>query len=521
MVANRRNDDQVIVFATEEPLAYFPGLEQVALVDDLPAGATSALLVAAPGQPPGQLGGLAIGRWLVLWRGVGRGGHVVRITTLDRGTDTVAIGWDPRRPLPWALRAQLGPEGEPAAVVLGNVVPAHHGVRISALPGDVGNPDLSRFRELLDLTLDGGPGAELALPFSPVSLQAQGYPLPGDEGRRGRPSVRVLVDGDEWRRTDDLAVAAPGDEVFALRTAADGRATVRFGDGVSGAVLPERANPIRLDLAIGAGRDGNVGEGILSRLLFAPVDASRGPVTGWLFREDMEVLRALIAVDNPLPAIGGRDPESIDHMRYRAPLLARRPVSAITPDDYERVARELPEVAGAHARVVPAAVRPVVRVTVLLRDEDTLDPDERLRRWAAVRAQLEHARLLGFDVESVPPTWAPLDLDLTVDAHPHADAGLVREAVVAAVAGNGGLLDPDTSGLGGDVQLADLYRAVLAAPGVAAARVRRFRRLQPHAPERVHAGFIQMGPDEVAVVRGPARPVSDGVLTVTVCGGLR
>lgn len=400
-------------------------------------------------------------------------------------------------------------------------MPAHHGVPISSLPGDVGNPDLARFRELLDLTLDGGPGAELALPFSPVSLQAHGYPLPGDEGRRGRPCVRVLVDGDEWRRTDDLAVASPGDEVFVLRTAADGRATVRFGDGVSGAALPERANPIRLDLAIGAGRDGNVGEGILSRLLFAPVDASRGPVTGWLFREDMEVLRALITVDNPLPAIGGRDPESIDHMRYRAPLLARRPVSAITPDDYERVARELPEVAGAHARVVPAAVRPVVRVTVLLRDEDTLDPDERLRRWAAVRAQLEHARLLGFDVESVPPTWAPLDLDITVDAHRHADAGLVREAVIAAVSGNGGLLDPDTSGLGGDVQLADLYRAVLAAPGVAAARVRRFRRLQPHAPERVHAGFIQMGPDEVAVVRGPARPASDGVLTVTVCGGLR
>src|SRR5262249_14410707 len=103
MVANRRNDDQVIVFATEEPLAYFPGLEQVSLVDDLAAGATSALLVA----PPGHLAGLAVGRWLVLWRGVGRGGHVVRITTLERGTDTVAIGWDPRRPLPWALRAQV------------------------------------------------------------------------------------------------------------------------------------------------------------------------------------------------------------------------------------------------------------------------------------------------------------------------------------------------------------------------------------------------------------------------------
>jgi hypothetical protein len=233
------------------------------------------------------------------------------------------------------------------------------------------------------------------------------------------------------------------------------------------------------------------------------------------------VIRDLLTVTNPIAAVGGRDPEPSDRMRYRAPLLAARPLSAVTPGDYERVARALPEVAGAHARLVPAAVRPVMRVTVLLRHEDTLDDDERLRRWAAVRAALERARLLGFDVESVPPTWAPLDLDVVVDAHPHAEAGAVRDGVVAAVSGDGGLLDPDTTGLGGDVQLADVYRAVLSAPGVAAARVRRFRRLQPHAPERVQAGFIAIRPDEVAVVRGPARPAVDGVLTVTVCGGLR
>src|SRR5262249_43641326 len=155
------------------------------------------------------------------------------------------------------------------------------------------------------------------------------------------------------------------------------------------------------DLTIGAGRAGNVGEGIVRRLLFAPVDASRGPVTGWLFREDMETLRGIISVDNPLPAIGGGAPQADGPTRPRAPPPAPRPRPAVTAGDYERVARDLPDVAGAHARVVPAAVRPVVRVTVLLRDEDTLDPDERLRRWAAVRAALEHARLLGFDVESV------------------------------------------------------------------------------------------------------------------------
>lgn len=509
LVANQRNDDQVIVFATEEPLAYAPLLDAIPLVDDLPFGATRAVLEPAPEA----IARIAIGRWLVLLRGPGLGGHVVRITTLERGTDTIEIGWDPRRPLPWPLAK--------GATVCGNVAPAHHGVPLSGLPADVGNPDLARFRELLAIKFDGSAGPELVLPFSPVSVQASGFPLPGDEGRRGAPAIRVFVEDDEWTRVDDLSVALAGDQVFVLRSSVDGRATLRFGNGVSGAALPKRTVDVRLDLSIGTGAVGNVGEAILQRLLYVPVDASRGPISGWLFREDMDVLRTLVKVDNPLAAVGGRDPESIDHMRYHAPLLAQRPLSAITPEDYERVALALPDVAGAHARIVPAAVRPVVSVTVLLRDEDMLDADERLRRWVAVRAALEHARLLGFDVESVPPMWAPLDLDITVDAHPHADAGVVREAVIAAIAGNGGLLDPDTSGLGGDVQLANVYRAALAAHGVAAVRVQRFRRLQPHAPERLHAGFIRIRPDEVAVVRGPARPAADGVLSVTVCGGLR
>jgi len=502
------------VFATQEPLAYFPDLDTVELVEDVLAGATSATL-------DGALPRLAVGRWLVLWRGPGRGGHVVRVTTLARGTDVVEIGWDPRRPLPWPLSAHGDADGNGPAVVLGNVTPAHHGVPLSALPSDVANAELRRFRELLEMVVNGGPGVEVPLPFAPVSLQAPGYPLPGNERRRGRPIVRVQVEDDEWTRVDDLAGAGPGDEVFALRTSADGRATLRFGDGVSGSVLPGRGTRLRFAVAIGAGQAGNVGEGILGRLLDVPVDPSRGPITGWLFRENMEVIRGLLTVDNPIAAVGGRNPERIDRMRYRAPLLAARPLSAVTPDDYERLARALPEVAGAHARVVPAAVRPVVRVTVLLRDDDTLDFDERLRRWAAVRAALESARLLGFDVESVPPTWAPLDLDVVVDAHPHAEAGAVRDEVIAAVAGHGGLLDPDTTGLGGDVHLADVYRAVLSVHGVAAARVRRFRRLQQHAPERLQAGFIAITSDEVAVVRGPARPAADGVLTVTVCGGLR
>jgi hypothetical protein len=166
-------------------------------------------------------------------------------------------------------------------------------------------------------------------------------------------------------------------------------------------------------------------------------------------------------------------------------------------------------------------VQPLVRVTVLLRDEDTIVDAERLRRWAEVRRRLEQVRLLGFDVEAVPPTWVPLDLDLAVDADPHAHASDLHALVVDAIAGQGGLLDPDRSGLGGDVHLSTLHQTVLAVPGVRGLRVKRFRRMEPGAREWLPEGFIPIGPDEVAVIRGPQRAGKDGVLTVTVCGGLR
>jgi hypothetical protein len=186
-----------------------------------------------------------------------------------------------------------------------------------------------------------------------------------------------------------------------------------------------------------------------------------------------------------------------------------------------RLLEAMPEVAGASARVRRLGVRQVVRVTVLLRDEDTLDRDERLRRWAAVRKNLEGIRLLGFDVETVPPVWVPLDLDVAVDAQPYAQADLLKDAVENAVAGPSGLLDPDVTGLGVDLHLADLYRAISAVPGVAATRILRFRRLELGAKELLDSGVIPIGAEEVAVVRGPQRPSSDGVLTIGVCGGLR
>ncbi|RYZ43955.1 MAG: hypothetical protein EOO71_01560 [Myxococcaceae bacterium] len=521
LVANSSTQEQSLVFVTEAPLSYFPRLESIPLAESVRVGDTGATLA-------GVFPELEPGRWLVLYRGRGEGGHVVRVTSVELATDTTFIGWDPRRLATETFLAPGDPLPGPRATVLGNVVPAHHGLPVTPLPegfeADSAEPfarSLAQWRAMLSPTVDGSREREVVLPFHPISIQAPGYPLPGEDTRRGTPRLQVSVEEDPWTLVDDLSVQGPGDEVVVLRATPTGGASLRYGDGVNGAALPPRPTTLGLSLRVGLGTVANVGEGVLTRLLQVPLDAQRSASAGALLDQSMDDVRLLVRVDNPLPAVGGRDPESLDSIRYRAPAGVSEPLSAVTVNDYVRLLQRMPEVAGASARVVERELRTVIRVTVLLRDEDTLDRDEILRRWAGVRRRLEEIRLLGVDVEALPPRWVPLDLDLEVDAASYAQADQVRDAVVGAIAGDGGLLDPDRSGLNGDVQLADLYQAVLRVAGVKAVRVKRFRRLESHAPERLAEGVIPIGPEEVATARGGYWPGSEGILTVHVCGGLR
>jgi hypothetical protein len=182
-------------------------------------------------------------------------------------------------------------------------------------------------------------------------------------------------------------------------------------------------------------------------------------------------------------------------------------------------------VAAARAVVRDGPLAPVVSTTLLLRDEDTIaaageqGEAERLRRWAAARARLEEVRLLGFDVELVPPRFVPLDLDVVVDVDDWA-LDTAEHTVQQALGGPNGLFDPDVSGLGGDVRVDAIHQRVLTVPGVQAVRVHHLRRLRPDAPERAHDGVLPVDADEVAILQHPyGEAFPSGLLTVTVCGG--
>ena len=98
----------------------------------------------------------------------------------------------------------------------------------------------------------------------------------------------------------------------------DGYGHLRFGDGVAGR-QPEAGTLFRADYRVGNGTPGNVGAETITYIV--------------LRTESLSGVNLLPR--NPLPAIGGTDPEPIEDVKFFAPYAFRSQLErAITAADY-------------------------------------------------------------------------------------------------------------------------------------------------------------------------------------------
>lgn len=520
LVVNPDFDDVSLIFATEEDLVYDPSFDTLSLHPDEPVapGDLSALLA-------GDLGQELVGRWLTIQdtesNAVQALPHTVRIISIEETTDATRIFWDPRRPAPDYYMPTT-------TAMTANVVPACHGVPITPLKNNSPfvyteqHDPLLAWRELLCLDIPAertGRLHEVALPMQPVSRIAVGWPFPNESARTGDADITAEFNNTTLRLVDDLSDETDAAPVMALRP---------MKNAQQGLVLAntENSGTLKVALRIGLGAIGNVGAGALTRILvFGPGDTLNTILPGQADR--LQILRESISVINEFPAVGGRDADHAETVRAHAPLSLRRAMSAVAPDDYERLLSAIDEVASVHAVAIDAGLRRVIRVTALLRDEDELArsdlgelrESERLRRWAKARRKLADIRLMGFDIELGPPEFVPLDIDLVADIESWAQTDNVRQKIEDALKGADGLFDPDVSGLGGDVLPDHIVRCALAVEGVKAVRLLRLRRLAPNAIDYAKAARMPVAANEVAVLN-PPYGAQVGVLTVETCGGM-
>ncbi len=303
-----------------------------------------------------------------------------------------------------------------------------------------------------------------------------------------RPEISVTVDGRAWHRVDDLLAQPATAPVFACEAQPDGKARLRFGDGENGAQVRTGARVIatyRIGLGAGGERAGSRIAGL----------ASSNP--------------AIESTFNPLPTIGGADPEPTALARARGPASVGTLDRAVSVHDVQALALDYDGIR--RARVFRDPRRPRSLTVVVAGPRTAALPAADL---AALRSYLAVRVPPGVDVSVENRILVPVRLKLhvkyAVGADPIALLQEVRERLgVEAHAGAApGLLDPERVKLGDDLELSEVYGAVDGARGLYSMVVVQLHRAkQKHGlHERVVAG-----PREMLVWADPDPVHGDGV----------
>jgi hypothetical protein len=143
-------------------------------------------------------------------------------------------------------------------------------------------------------------------------------------------SAQVSTPGGSFVEVTSLLGSGPNDRHFMVLVDQNDRATIRFGNGVSGA---PPAGTVQIRYKTGGGASGNVDAGRLVVLEGAFTDVHGRPVQ--------------VAVSNPEPATGGTERQTIASAKLLAPESLRAPTRTVTREDFEINARRLPGVARA------------------------------------------------------------------------------------------------------------------------------------------------------------------------------
>jgi hypothetical protein len=507
----------------------------------LPRGATSVDLVGDLAASPGVLWKLRPGDFLLFEEVLSpitglaadadpKHRQVVRLTQVESTKDALEadpitntpptlltrVIWSRADALtfPLCLSANLsdGSQVNGVSVARGNIVLGDHGKVVSEwFPGDPADPGAAgivtgprAFRFLLRQ----GP-----LSFRiPDAIGATVASLLTTDAQTASPQVTqldVVADTQHlqgWTAVPELLESHAQDRRFVAETTNDGRALIRFGDGVYGLTPPSGAH-IFVTYRIGVGTEGNVGSESLVHVINPGVDPK---------------FPSLAAVRNPLPAWGGVDPQPIEQVKRLAPSAFRTmQYRAVTEDDYARAAEKWPEVSQAMATFRWTGSWYTVFITVdpIRRNDVPPDLADRVRNWVASYTQA------GYDLEISAPIYVPLDVTVTVCVAPYHFRGDVERALLDVLSnlvlpdGSLGFFHPDQFSFGQPLYLSRLYAAVVAVEGVDSASVTRFQRYGELPRHELQQGYIAMDRLEIARLDNDPNFPENGVLRLTMGGG--
>ena len=335
--------------------------------------------------------------------------------------------------------------------------------------------------------------------------------------------VREALDEDfqPWTAVADLGASGRDDRHYTIDL---GTGVVVFGDGRHGRIPPLVTD--RRNAAEGGG-DAPISNIRATRYRWG------GGSAGNVGAEAIATLQTAVpfvdSVSNHRPAVGGRDAETYDEVRARAPQEIRTRSRAVTAGDFEDLARETPGANIRRAKALPlhhpelepprpagggqpATTVPVPGVVTVLvvPQSDLPKPVIREETLDLVARHLHGHALVTTEIYVARPTFRKVEVELRVIVAPNASLGEVAKALEQRLLAyfhplTGGSAPTMPGGergwpFGGGIFLSDTFREVLSVPGVL--RVEQLRTLldgvdpTPEATGDVHHD-IALAPDEL------------------------
>lgn len=286
------------------------------------------------------------------------------------------------------------------AVVRGNVGLANHGeTRKRTLPDGL---------EVTEI-LGGGDGASA---FQKFTLKQTPLTYVSAANASGRETtLEVRVDGVKWEQVATLYGVGPEERVYIVRHADDGKVTVQFGDGLTGARLPTGNENVSALYRVGTGEEGLVQAGQLTLLMSRPL--------------------GLKEATNPLGSSGAEDAEQLADARQNAPLTVLTLDRIVSLLDYEDFARAYAGVGKAAVTQLWTGEKPTVHLTVALADGSVPPtPSETIDHLKLAIDGARHA-LLPVVVQGY--VARPFTVTATIAVDPDYDEDVVIADVTAAL----------------------------------------------------------------------------------------
>lgn len=432
------------------------------------------------------------------------------------------IAWAAEDALPFPLclsaRDAAGQYHPTVSVALGNSVLADQGRTIAPeLLGTVPPPTLFR------VTPPGGDRCQTP-PLNPIPARfspgLRQYPL--TRAAAYRPPLRSAQATMRWNLASTLPAIALSSTLgqntltwqpqrdllssdsqareFVVETEADGTVFLRFGDDRNG-LRPTEGTQFTAVYRVGNGIEGNIGADTLAHI----VSSDAG----------------IVAIRNPLPAVGGTEPESLEDVRQRAPYAFRIQERAVTPADYSEVTERHPEVQQAATTVRWTGSWRTMFVTA---DRTGGLPVDAAFE-STLRQHLERYRLAGHDLEIDAPRFVSLEIDLRVCVKPDYFRSQVKAALLEVFSsrtlpdGRQGVFHPDRFTFGQPVYLSSLYAIAQAVPGVDSVEVTRFRRQGIPSLVPLNTGKLELGRLEIARLENDPNFPERGVFRLRMEGG--